>query len=481
MFSLRCLAAAALLLPLLPFLPQAQEAPPAPVEPAPATAAIKNLVIVTIDTVRADRLGCYGYFRDTSPRLDRLAAESLRFTRCVTPIAQTTPSHTSIFTGVGPLEHGVTSNHARRSKQDREELGLHTTATLRSLAESMKARGFATGGFVAATPVKKFTGLAAGFDAWTEPGETRRTGREVVKDALAFLDEKGSVPFFAWLHLFDAHEPLVPPYVPQQFGTRYAKEAAQSEWLAARGFPEQTADFKAHDRDVAGSNNLYDGALRFLDTNLGALLDRLDAEPFRSTTALVVVADHGTSMGQHGHVAHGLVWQEQLAVPLLIRVPGKAPAVVDTPLSTLDLWPTLNGLAPGLLESDWLGQCRGGDVLSPDHVERPLFALSGRNSTLASVLAGRFKLLREERGDVHLFDLDADPHEQHDLAAEKSAVVTQLRRLLDEEVARQKKANALHKRGAKEGEVDPKLLEELRELGYTGAEAGEEEDDDGGR
>ncbi|MBL8841303.1 MAG: sulfatase [Planctomycetes bacterium] len=446
--------------------------------PVGATPLPQNLVVVTLDTVRADRLGCYGYFRDTTPNLDRFAADALRFTRCQVPIAQTTPSHTSLFTGVGPFEHGVTSNHARRPQEERAELGLETGATLRTLAESFAARGYATGGFVTATPVKRFTGLAAGFAEWSEPTQGRRIGREAIRDALAFLDRTGERPRFLWVHLFDAHEPYVAPTPPKSFLEKYASEPRLLAWLAERGFPEEVADLAQHGRDVVAQQNLYDGALRFMDQQLGVLLERLAAEPLRSTTTVVLVADHGTALGQHDHVGHGICWDEQLRVPLLIRVPGVAPALHEMALSTLDLWPTVAALAPGLLDPEWLRQCRGSDVLAVDHESRPLFAISGRQGSLASVTAGRFKLIRDERGDSHLFDLEADPHEQRDVAADHPQVVAALRRQVDAEVERQKRAHALHRRGSEAGAIDPKLLEELRELGYVGADAGV---GDGGR
>ncbi len=449
--------------------------------PVPPPAAPQRLVVVTLDTVRVDRLGCYGYFRDTTPNLDRFATDALRFTRCQVPIAQTTPSHTSLFTGVGPFEHGVTSNHARRSNEEPSEIGLETSATLRTLAESFQQRGFATGGFVTATPVKRFTGLAKGFDEWSEPERGRRIGHEAIRDALAFLDRHKEESMFVWVHLYDAHEPYTAPTPPKQFLSRYSSEPRLLDWLAARNFPSRSADLEAHGRDVISTQNDYDGALRFMDQQLGVLLTRLETEPLYSSTTVVLVADHGTALGQHDHVGHGICWEEQLQIPLLVRVPGLAPGVVDEPLSTLDLWPTLSALVPGLLDAAWLPQCRGADVLSPDHTPAPRFAISGRDSSLASVRAGRFKLIRDERRATQLFDLDADPNETKDVAVDHPDVVQRLSALVADEVARQKRAHALHRSPSGEsGSVDPKLLEELRELGYVGADAGSADEEGGG-
>lgn len=447
----------------------------APVAPPPAAAAIKNLVVVTIDTVRADRLGCYGYFRDTSPRLDALAKESIRFTRCLTPIAQTTPSHWSIFTGVTPYEHQMLTNFSGGGTRGGGVQGRKTAPTLRLLAERMAERGMKTGGFVASAPTKAKTGLDAGFATWTEPEEMRRLGDEVVDDALAFVTTCGDAPFFAWVHLFDAHEPLKPPYLPEEYAGRFKADDQLKAWLDERCFPATVGMLASRGITVAEISDAYDSALRHLDDQLARLLERLDQPGLRAATALVIVADHGTAAGQHDLMGHGLCWDEQLRVPLLIRVPGAEPRVVDTPCSTLDLWPTLFGLAPELADADFAAQCRGSDVLAPDHVTRPLLGI-GAKTGYDALTAGRWKLLREPAG-IKLYDLEADPHEHRDVAAEHPEIVAKLKAALIAETIRHKKAGGLQQRAAA-GKLDPKLLEELRALGYTeddpsGADSGE--------
>ncbi|MBM4013990.1 MAG: hypothetical protein FJ293_03370 [Planctomycetes bacterium] len=451
-----------------------QDVPPAPpsapvtpdgAAPTAAAGGVRNLVVVTIDTVRADRLGCYGYFRDTSPRLDRFAAESLRFTRCLTPVAQTTPSHWSLFTGVTPHEHQVLTNFSGGGTRGGGVKGRKSVATLRLLAERMSERGVKTGGFVSSAPTKAKTGLAAGFATFTEPDEMRRLGHSVVADAIGFVDGCGDAPFFAWLHLFDAHEPLKPPYLPADYMDRYAEDDALRGWLRERDFPATITVLAKRGVTVAEVNNHYDSALRHLDDQLTRFLDRLDRSPLRESTAVVIVADHGTAAGQRDHMGHGMCWDEQLRVPLLIRVPGIEPRVIDTPCSMLDLWPTVFGLVPELADADFAAQCRGSDVLAPDHVERPVFSM-GAKPSYDSLTMRRWKLLRDPDG-VRLFDLEADPHEANDVAADHPEVVSRLKAALVAEVARHKKAGLLHQRVGASGTLDPKLIEELRALGYT--------------
>ena len=440
----------------------AQEAPIA--TPAtPARAPAKNLVVVTLDTLRADRLGCYGYFRDTTPQIDLLAARSLRFERCLTPVAQTAPSHISIFTGVGPVEHGVESNHALST-----DSGLRTSATLQTLAEALRRAGMRTGGFVGATPVKRASGLDAGFDVWSEPSTARRPGADVIADAVRFMDECAGAPFFVWIHIFDAHEPLLPPFVPQHYLDLWKEDPAAAAWRVDRGITRETVVRGQVEYGVVDAHHAYDGALRFLDDQFGTLLTSLHETGREKETVLVVVADHGTALGQHAHWGHGMCWDDHFRVPLIVHVPGIAPKVIDTSLSTLDLWPTVMGLAPELANESLLAQCRGVDVLAADFAPRPLFGVAALGPKTGAVTFGRWKLIQGRASTVHLFDLEADPYEQNDIAKANPSVVARLTRLIEADSLRQRQSRALHASGAAGGgTVDPKILEELRALGYT--------------
>ncbi len=443
-------------------LAQEGAAPPAP----PAL----NLVIVTIDTVRADHLGCYGYFRDTTPHLDALAKDCLRFTRCLAPIAHTTPSHCSLFTGVHPFEHGVLSNFFERPDEVRAALSLQTSPTLQTLAQAMRSRGRKTGGFVGSTPVKRFTGLDAGFDEWSEPDKPRRTGREVIADALQFVDSCGGAPFFLWVHLFDAHGPIAPPrFPPKEYADRYKTDPALRAWLKERGFPDAVAGEHMGEVPPSSAHNYYDGALRFLDDQFDALAQRLRAKDLWDRTVIVVVGDHGQGLGQHGFLGHGTCWDEQLRVPLLVRVPGVAPAVVDLPCSTIDVVPTVAALAPDLADEAFLRQCRGVDLLAEGREPHPIFGMAPDEHDQAALTAARWKLVRRGREAPLLFDLESDPFELRNVASDHKDVVTALVRRLDSEIARQRQSEKLHHAGMAAGAaIDPKILEELRALGYGG-------------
>ncbi|HJS75544.1 MAG TPA: sulfatase-like hydrolase/transferase, partial [Vicinamibacteria bacterium] len=174
-----------------------------------------NLVIVSIDTLRADRLGLYGYFRETTPFLDSLAKESLVFERCLAPMAVTFPSHLSLFTGAYPEETGAFAN-ARVGG-----LAFVPTARLRSLAQVLREGGYRTAAFVGATPLKRHTGIDAGFEHFDEPAAGQRRAGATNKRVLSWLAARDDGPFFLWVHYFDPHKPYD---APEPFRSKFEED-----------------------------------------------------------------------------------------------------------------------------------------------------------------------------------------------------------------------------------------------------------------
>ncbi|MBM4014716.1 MAG: hypothetical protein FJ293_07115 [Planctomycetes bacterium] len=476
----------ALLAPRSPLQDAGAPAPaPAPVAPSP----IRQVILITLDTVRADKLGCYGYFRDTTPQLDRFAEQCVRFTRCLAPVSNTTPSHASMLTGVDPHEHGILNNFFNLPAEEQVGRALRTSPSLRSFAEVAGSAGVRTGGFVAATPVKRSTGLAAGFAEWTEPApkEPRRIGKAVIADARRFLDgidDLAGERCFTWLQFFDVHGPVRPPSTPPtKYTQMYRTTPELREWMAARGTAEELKSSHAGNMPTTTAHNLYDGCLRFLDDQLGPFLDWLGTPERRADTMVLIVGDHGHGLGQHEYLSHGLAWDEHLRVPLLVRAPGVEPGVVDTLCSTIDLVPTVLARAPSFADAAFSAQLRGRDLLSPDLEPRPLVANSAAQRPTLTLTTSRWKLVRFVDGTHELFDLEADPHELIDVAAANESLVQELSRVLLEEVDRQKRRRELHRHGAgaASGAIDPQVLEELRALGYTeGGDAGGEPEPDAG-
>jgi arylsulfatase A-like enzyme/Tfp pilus assembly protein PilF len=279
---------------------------------ASVSATARNVVLITIDTVRADHLGAYGYKEAETPWLDRLAKEGVRFNQASAAVPLTLPSHSSLLSGLLPPHHGLRNNGAGSFPGDKA-----------TLATVLSGQGFRTGAFVGAFVLDRRFGLARGFEVYDDeieraPGETvvleaERSGREVMDRALAWLGKDDKRPFFLWVHLYDAHAPYEPP---SPFRERHP------------GRP-------------------YDGEIAAVDEQVGRLLQELDRRGLAGSTAVAVAGDHGEALGEHGEMTHGLLlYEPTLHVPLLIRAPGlPAGKVLETPVSLVDLGPTLAGLA----------------------------------------------------------------------------------------------------------------------------------------
>lgn len=423
-----------------------------------------NLVVVTIDTLRAGHLGTYGYFRDTSPQLDALAKESLVFEDCSVPMATTLPSHVSLFTSTFPLEHGIVANVKANGRRFQPAEGLAT------LAEILSAEGYDTAAFVSCTPLKKKSGIQAGFALFDEPRGGQRRAPKTTAAALEWLGDR-SEPFFAWVHYYDPHSPFDAPGV---FGSMFAGGAdapEQAAYLEERHFADEVVDVHGEPLVPHDAVAAYDGEIRFTDRSLGQLIDKLKAGEEWGRTVLLVTADHGESLGQHEEAGHGGIWQEQLRVPLILRVPGVEPRRITEALSSVDILPTLFALTglPG--GARVLAQSSGRDALDGPAGGTPLFAVTNERHLKDGVRAeyslsrGDWKyVLRVGAGDA-LFDLKRDPFElANQLEArpdEAAALRDELVSLMQVQLARGAELGA-----GREGADSSDELDELRALGY---------------
>ena len=413
--------------------------------PAPPT-----VLLVTIDTLRADRVGCYGRADAGTPRLDALAAAGARFTAAQTAAPITAPAHASILTGRSLPAHGVIENGT-----------FALPADVPLLSEAFKGKGFATGAFVSSQVLARSHGLARGFDVYDDrmPASdarqgpvlrfAQRSGVDTVDSALTWLMALGPKPAFLWVHLFEPHAPYEPP-------------------------PELAARYQG---------NLYQGEVAAADLALGRLLDGLAADGRDANLLVVVAADHGEGLGEHGEATHGIfLYQSVMHVPLIVSgaAHGIRPAVVDGTVSVVDIAPTLAelfGLGP-LAGADGLSlaaaltgkgplPARPG-VFAESHTPRIQYGWSG----LRAFVTGATKLIEAPRPE--LFDLAADPREEQDLAAARPAEVDAARRSLASLVqhARDAAPQEFAERAVSEEE-----MAQLRALGYAAsgrrAEAGE--------
>ncbi|MSR58085.1 MAG: tetratricopeptide repeat protein [Planctomycetaceae bacterium] len=350
----------------------------------------KNLLLVTLDTTRADRLACYGYAAGRTPVLDQLAASGILFERATTVAPCTLPAHTSLFTGLYPAENGVSTNG--RGRLD---------GAIPTLAAVLQRRGYQTAAFVGAFVLNGKFGLDQGFETYDddfvseEPAldafHRLRHGASVVDAALRWLGARQSRPFFCWVHLYDPHEPYLAH--AELFGDAFA------------------------DRP-------YDAEIAYVDRQVGRLIDFLKTSGLDEETLVVVVGDHGEAFGEHLERGHGItLYQEAMHVPLIFRHPGRLAAGrrVEGPVSLVDVSPTVLDLLGIADERKITGRSvaqalRGGDLrASPCYGATDEAFLKNGWSPLRSLTDGTWKYIRTTQ--VELYDLATDPGERENLAA----------------------------------------------------------------
>jgi arylsulfatase A-like enzyme len=411
-----------------------RDAPPA----GPAT-----ILLVSIDTLRADRVGAYGRDNAGTPVIDRLAAEGVRFDRAQTTAPVTLPAHASMLTGRSLPAHGVLDNGA-----------FALPGGLPTLAEGLAAAGFRTGAFVSSPVLARRFGLARGFDEYDDRiGRSSsvvqwdaRPGAETARQALAWLALRGSEPAFAWVHFFEPHRPYEPP---EPFASQHAGDPYQGEIAAA-------------------------------DAALGALLDGARALGRGRNLLVVLVADHGEGLGDHGEPTHALfLYETTVRVPLVIWGPDFGVAAgrpVGGAVSVADLAPTILEFAGArpLPDGDALSLAVVARGAAKAPADRAVFAeahtpaLAYGWSGLRALVRGDLKLIDAPR--PQLYDLAADPGERSDLAAARPEAVRDGREALGGLLRR---ALAIAPApGAAQGTVSASDRDALRALGYAGGGAG---------
>ena len=379
-----------------------------------------NVLLITLDTTRADHIGCYGYAAARTPNLDALAHDGALFESCITPTAYTLPSHSSIMTGLYPPSHGVRING---------EAALPDSNV--TLAERLAAKGYRTGAFVGAFVLDGRWGLSQGFqhyddyfklgqDQRLDLARVRRPGNQVVDAALKWLNEPSSQPFFAWVHLYDAHAPYQPS---------------------------------------------YDGAISFADSQVARLLKYVR----QSNTIIIVVADHGEGLGSHGEDEHGYyIYDYAVHVPLIVKVPGISGVRVAAQVRTIDIAPTVVDLVAGEKPKDMQGSSLM-PLLSGEK-EPVRYAYSESMATrlqygwaaLYGLRTNEFKFIDAPRSE--LYDLKQDPDEKVNRLDSDRRAALQLRA----ELTRVRAESDRRAPKIEEANIDQETMRKLASLGYLG-------------
>ncbi|MGH9554698.1 MAG: sulfatase, partial [Terriglobales bacterium] len=401
-----------------------------------------DIFLITLDTLRADRVGCYGYAKAQTPALDRLAREGVRFAHAFTPSPITNSSHTSILTGLNPSVHGVT------------DFGVPLGATHVTLAQVLKQRGYATAAFIGAVILDSNSlapGLDRGFDFYfnfpddlpkTAPrwGRVERRGLDVVKQATKWLTTHRTGPRFLWVHLYDPHDPYEAP-----------------------------APF-------TNPQNPYDGEVAYTDHAVSQFLGFLEKNGWYKDALIIAVGDHGEGLGEHGEDTHGIfLYDSTLRVPLLFKLPagldiGLVSTVTDDQANTTEIFPTILDLLgipapPGLqgrsLRLHWSERS---EFAPSDTLAETDYPLRFGWAPLRAVRSGSFKYIEAPRPEF--YDLNQDPDENQNRYEPWNPDVQKLRGILAD--ARSKAPQ----HPASAGSVDPATIEHLRQLGYLGTDPG---------
>ncbi len=375
-----------------------------------------NIVLIVIDTLRADHLGCYGYIRDTSPVLDGFARKALRFDAAFATAPWTPPSMASIFTGLYPTENGVGAWIARKALSGAPPRAAVLDASYLTLAESLRERGYQTVGVTANSWIADYLGFSQGFDAFAtlDFGPAAAENRLALETVDRAWDRKS--PLFLYVHYVDPHE--------------YQQERPYHDRFAGKPYAG------SYDPAMRALIDRYDAEIRETDQRIGELLDALRARGLGDDTVVAITGDHGEGFYEHGFQGHG--WQlhgEEIRVPLLLRAPGRS-ARTDVVVSPLDLYATLLGVAgarvpPGtpsrsLFDADAI-LARGGvlsentvgeDRYHPNRIYKS-FTRSDRKKLILEFAAARNELVDEQRetGSGEVYDVRADSREKRPLDA----------------------------------------------------------------
>lgn len=445
------------------------------------------VILITGDSLRRDHLGCYGYFRETSPNIDAFANESVVFERAVASMATTLPSHLTMLTGLYAHQHGMTSNHmAARSP-------FQPAEGRRSVAQILAAEGYRTAAFVSSAPVSEQTGIGVGFSEFDGPKKRVRKGKQTTDEVLAWLDQVDlQRPFFLWVHFWEPHDPNRPP---EPYASMFTADSDLDDWIASCGVDraavamafkgqktselkrflnEEEPDFDA--AEIRDAFNRYDGDVRYLDDCVGRILAKLRERGLWERSIIAFAGDHGQALGEHGWLGHATIIDVNVFVPLILRFPDgilAQPRRLEPLVSLVDLMPTVLARIPGGARWVFIEQAEGEDILSSrferTHVltqqtDRVLCvpSLSGRRHAL---FEGRWKLVRKPGHPASLFDLE-DRGEGWDVADLHPDVVQDLEATLDSLLTRQDFGT----RKDNTGERSEEFVKALRELGYAGYE-----------
>jgi arylsulfatase A-like enzyme len=464
-----------------------------------------NVLLISIDTLRADHLSCYGYERETTPNIDRLAAAGARFSRAYSTAVWTPPAHGSMLTGLYPSQHGVVDEN-------------RLTDSIAPIAETLSGEGYETLGVVNNSQVGELTALHRGHRTFHEVwrgvkaktfverglralnrkylelrGANDHGAKQTTDIARQWIEQRGSAetPFYMFLHYIEPHNPILAPepYRYRFADPRAAKiDRAKVNAVADNPLICYTDPIELTPAENALLEGLYDGEIAYVDSLIGGLMDCLKRSGHYDDTLIILTADHGEHFGEHGMYSHvSSLYEPIVHIPLIVKFPGTdgGPGVCPGLAQLVDIVPTIahfTGAEPphaAKLKGRSLNQA---DAASPGHEfvfaewegRIPYFVrkrLIGKDSAaicdrllapMTMIRDERYKLIRREDGAEELYDLDGDPQESENLATGHPDVAERLRTTLEQ----WKAAVSADSPGSSRYQIDPEIQRHLESLGY---------------
>ena len=400
------------------------------------TPKIRNIVLISIDTCRADHLSCYGYPEQTTPNIDAFAQGATRFEKAITPVPITLAAHSSMLTGTIPPAHGVHNN-----------IGYKLAPSNITLAELLKENDFHTSAIVSSFVLDQKWGLAQGFDTYQDSFKKElhsrfgieRKGDETTQAALDWLDSRRKEKSFLFLHYYDPHISYSPP---EPFASKFA-------------------------------GNPYAGEIAFTDHCIGQVIQKLKDLRLYDSTLLIITGDHGEMLGEHGEATHTyFIYESAIRVPLIVKLPGqKEGAVITQPVGLVDIVPTICSLlkidAPSQIDGMDLSPLLAGEI--PESYERYIYSESMGPvrigvSPLMAISTDRWKYIQAPRPE--LYNLDADPGEEHNLVEQEH----QRARILEDKL-QEILEQSMREDTDNRIKLDDESLRRLESLGYIAGKA----------
>ena len=409
-----------------------------------------NILLFTIDTLRADHLGCYGYERINTPNINRLADEGILFEYTMSQIPLTTPSHSSIFTSLYPRNHGVLNN------------AQHLDGSLLTLTEILKENGYATAGFISCFVLQSKYGISQGFDAYFDQVEIKTkenpnrisyiNSKQLNERIIPWLREHSQEKFFAWIHYFDPHNPYESH---EKDGISYDSDFDPHPYGTSK--PAKVLQDIAH----------YDAEITFADRSVGEIIDLLDELNLTEDTIVILTSDHGEELYQHHQImGHAFfLYDSSIRIPLIIRYPNRFPASkrIDQLVESVDIMPTLLELLNIQIPDGIDGESLLAVIDKDKKISRVAYSETykpeGRSNKFA-VRTNRWKYIyTPERNARELYDIVDDPMELRNLAYEKREVVKELHKNFFDWLKMDSKPASR--------ELDEETRERLKSLGYV--------------